>query len=68
MTGIERRLLDDQPGRRNGAEAHVERLDARVRVAEQPRHRFQTEAADCGFTRQHDGCSTVIDTGRIASG
>jgi hypothetical protein len=39
-----------------------------VRVAEQPRHRFQTEAADRGFARQHDGCSTVIDAGRVAGG
>jgi hypothetical protein len=65
---IERRLLDGQSGRRNGAETHIERLDACVGIADQPRHRFQTEAADRCLARQHDGCGTVIDAGRIAGG
>jgi hypothetical protein len=51
-----------------GPRPHIERLDARVRVADQPRHRFQTEAADGRFARQHDGRGAVIDAGRITGG
>ena len=49
---IERRFLHGQSGRRNGTKTHIERLDARVRIADQPRYRFQTEAPDRGLARQ----------------
>ena len=53
---------------RNRTNAHVLRIDARVRIRNQPRERLQATLFSCTALHQHDGRGRIVDTRRIAGG